>query len=687
MSSPWVSRLRHASTIASAVVVLAVLCAIACRITFPLELEWMEGGLLHQAQRLQRGLPIYPPPGPDFVPFLYTPLYPTVLAALGSVVGLDYAVGRLVSVLACLAIALAIARAVHHEGKPRAHLVAAIGLFASGYVFTFRWYDVARPDMLYLALVLWGLVFLHEAGRDGRAEHRKALLGGVLMGLGFLTKQTAAPFAAMGGIAALVLAPRCVPAYAAGLVAVAGGGVAVGNALTDGWLWTYVYELHQSHAFNRERFTTKTWGMFVHAAPFVVVLVGFIVGGAMARTARRGGGPLRDRLLAQRGTLFWGFAAACGLLVSALGYATQWAEPNAFIPGVVMGAVWVGVGLPTGGRAEATALGLVILQIGFSLLIEPFYQPIQDRGVRALGRSYRVQDPFRTIPTAKARADAAALRQALEQGEGRVFALHRPWWSVLAGGDGHVGAMGLNDVPEADRKAIQAALRDRITAGEYRSIWTEGDPPAWLRPALTGHRVERRLHGRDRVRPLSGYMSEAGMVTPYRNDQVLMVPIADRPLPPGARVVADFEDGSMHAFALEGGAFRRPVRGWQGRLPPVGPYGGALLLSSAGIRASLELEGVAHSPAFTVARGECVELLIGTSGEARGLSAEIVSTGDEPTAVTIPLSGDPFVLVPVRVQVPPGEYQLRLEDASVHAAMFVDDLRLIACGDATAPSP
>src|SRR5690606_33444947 len=174
VSSPWVSRLRHASTIASAVVVPAVLCAIACRITFPLELEWMEGGLLHQAQRLQRGLPIYPPPGPDFVPFLYTPLYPTVLAAPGSVVGRGCAVGRLVSVLACLAIALAIARAVHHEGKPRAHLVAAIGLFASGYVFTFRWYDVARPDMLYLALVLWGLVFLHEAGRDGRAEHRKA---------------------------------------------------------------------------------------------------------------------------------------------------------------------------------------------------------------------------------------------------------------------------------------------------------------------------------------------------------------------------------------------------------------------------------------------------------------------------------------------------------------------------------
>ena len=37
-------------------------------------------------------------------------------------------------------------RAVRLEGKPRAHAAVAVGLACSGYVFTFRWLDLARPD-------------------------------------------------------------------------------------------------------------------------------------------------------------------------------------------------------------------------------------------------------------------------------------------------------------------------------------------------------------------------------------------------------------------------------------------------------------------------------------------------------------------------------------------------------------
>ena len=60
----------------------------------------------------------------------------------------------------------------------------------------------------------------------------------------------------------------------AGTIAVIdGGGVLLGQCLTGGQLWVYIYELHQSHAFNAERFTRKTWGMFVHAGPFVAVML------------------------------------------------------------------------------------------------------------------------------------------------------------------------------------------------------------------------------------------------------------------------------------------------------------------------------------------------------------------------------------------------------------------------------
>ncbi|MFY0537768.1 hypothetical protein [Nannocystis pusilla] len=142
----WVARVRAlvvALTIAWAVGMAVVF---ACRIGFPLELEWMEGGSLHTALRLQQGQSIYPEPSAEFVPFLYTPLYPAVLAVLGWVLPLGYVLGRAVSVAAIGALAAGLWRLVRFEGKPRAHAAAAVGLFLSGYVFTFRWYDVARAD-------------------------------------------------------------------------------------------------------------------------------------------------------------------------------------------------------------------------------------------------------------------------------------------------------------------------------------------------------------------------------------------------------------------------------------------------------------------------------------------------------------------------------------------------------------
>src|SRR5687767_7490299 len=181
----------------------------------------MEGGSLHQALRLQQGLPIYPAPSAEFVPFLYTPLYPALLAALGVVFPLGYVLGRVVSVLAVVAVGLGLWRLVGHEGKPRAHQAAAVGLWCAGYVFSFRWYDVARADSLFLALLLWGLLLL----RSARGRPRRAVLAGLLVALAFWTKQTAAVFVLASGLAALLVAPRELPWYAGAIAVVDGGGV------------------------------------------------------------------------------------------------------------------------------------------------------------------------------------------------------------------------------------------------------------------------------------------------------------------------------------------------------------------------------------------------------------------------------------------------------------------------------
>lgn len=649
---------------------VVLLVVVALRIGYPLDLEWMEGGTLHHALRLQRGEPLYAPPSADFIPFLYTPLYPGVLALLGVVFPLDYPLGRGVSVAAWIAVMVALWFAVRWEGKDRVHAAAALGLFGSGYVFTFRWLDLARADTLFLALLAWGLVLLRHAG----GSHRRAVWAGLLVGCAFWTKQTAAPFVIASGLAGLLVAPRQTFTYAAVIALVDGGGVLVGNAHTDGWLWTYIYELHQGHAFNRERFTTKTWGMFAHAAPFLVVAAGWLVPEAVRRVRRREAGRGGAAAIG-----YWCVLAATGLLTSALGYATQWAEPNAFVPGVFFTAMALGVLLPRGGRAETATLTLVAAQLLFGLAVEPRYQPIQSRGWTGLRHSYRWQDPGRTIPDRTRRAAAARMRNRLTSVDGEILALQHPWWNVLGGGAGHVSSMGLNDVRKGDRRLVQTDLVSRIEDGRYDTLVFEGEPPGWLRAVLARrYTLSTRLRGAERARPMTGYMSEAGMVTPYRADQLVFIRQAPRSLPPRGRVLADFEDGTLQGFETTGRAFgRRPLRGIVGKTPAVGPHGGSYLLSSAGSTHALTSKGVALSPIYEVPGPGRLSLWTGASGPHTDLKIEVTEPSGA-TAIAVPVPGVPYALRAVRVTLPKRlattGFRVRITDADEQAAVFVDDL-------------
>lgn len=668
-------------TVASLAIVwgVSLLAIFMLRIGYALELEWMEGGVLHQAMRFREGEAIYPPAGPQFVPFLYTPLYPMVLGTLGKVFPLDFTLARTVSILSTVAAAAALGYAVRREGKPVTHAIIGVGLFASGWVFSFRWLDLARPDALYLALTAWGLVLL----RFSRGSHRRAIAAGALIALAFWTKQTASSFVIASGAGALLVAPRQLPTYAATIALIDGGGVLIGNAMTDGWLWTYIYELHQSHAFNRERFTTKTWGMFLHAAPWLVLLALGLAVRLGVRIRKR----TLDKTPSIRGLSYWAVIAIAALLVSALGYSTQWAEPNAFIPGVFFGALLLAVALPEGGWAEVVALVAIAGQLVFSYLVEPTYQPIQKRGLAGLSRSYVWHDPWASIPSDQQQVRAAEVRASLEQAGGEVLALNRPWWSVLAGGPGHVGSMGLNDVPKDTRNAIQETLRRRVRERAYVQVWLEGEPPAWLRRDLEQYyRVQQRLQGDERVRPMSGWMSEAGTIGPYRRDQLELVPKGERPRPHGTHVVADFEEGRMDGFSITGRAFgRRPVRGKSGKLPLAGPYGGEYLLSSGGHRGRELDTGEAVSPTIELPQSGALEMLLGSSGRRQGLSAEIVAADGE-ERVTLKIPPGRHRLGIVRWEIEPAwagrEVVLRLEDRSPDAALYFDDLWIVASGRA-----
>ncbi len=673
--------------------VLLIAVAFAMRLTFPLELEWMEDGALHQAQRIQQGKAVYTAPTTEWIPHLYTPLYPMVLAALGTVFPLGFVLGRVVSILAVASVVAGMWRLVGREGKPVAHKMVAIGLFFAGYVFSYRWLDVVRADALFLALTLWGLLLLREAW----GNWRRAAMAGVLMALAFWTKQTTAVLIVSSGVAGLIVAPRQMWAYVTAIALVAGGGVLVGNVWTEGWLWTYIYELHQSHAFNHERFRSKTWGMFLHAAPFLVILVtGLIIRfvspwlGKTQRLSSAANRALEARLLANRGFLFWGVIFAASMLVSALGYSTSWAEANAFIPGVCFGAVWIAVALPNRGPFELVGLGLVAAQMLFSLALEPRYRVVQKRGIGALLDSYRLQDPERTVPSAALRARTRSLREDIEDlnsrvssGPKKLLALQRPWWPTLAGGEAHAGSMGFNDVPTREQSQLKKTIRGQLRNSQFDAVWFEGEPYRWLRRELArAYVVHRRLSGSARVLPMVGYMSDAGMDTPYKGAQLWLVRPKARVLPAGATIVADFEDGSLRGFSGSRGGFgRRPIRSIHFSHPAVGPIGGEFLLSSGAVAEGIAATGEIISPVFILPRaGGFVEMLAGYGGKAKDVSITIVET-DGDRVHRVALESGEFSLQPHRWQVDERwagvGVQLRLRDQGRRAVVFMDDLWLI----------
>jgi hypothetical protein len=177
-------------------------------------------------------------------------------------------------------------------------------------------------------------------------------------------------------------------------------------------------------------------------------------------------------------------------------------------------------------------------------------------------------------------------------------------------------------------------------------------------------------------------MSEAGMVTPWRGEQLLLTPARPREVPPGVVVIADFESGTLNQFeVVSGDAFgRRSVPSIARGLPPIGPHGGARLLSSAASPQRLAARGELRSPSFVLPEGGALELLLGTTGPRARLRAELIADDDPKRRLVLELPDTRFDLLPVGVDVPRVwagvAVRLHLIDDDKKAALFADDIWL-----------
>ncbi len=669
---------------AAAAYALTLVLVIVLRLTWPFEIEWMEGGMLTHAERLLLGKGIYVPPSADFAPFFYTPLYPALLAGLSKLgIPLGFTLGRAVSALATFA-TLGMLYAIGEREAGRTWGVLAACLYAALFRFCGAFYDVARPDALAMALVLAAAFVARWAKRP-----RGALLAAALMVLAYFTKQTASVFAPALALCLFARDRRLGLVFAA-----AAGGLGVLSVwtfvrTTGGWFWFYVFEGHQGHAFLWGNILLEYWRDVLFLAPMLLLFpllaisygrvtrwiaaafVAFLVAAFLQR-ARTLDYPehmyYRELWYESRRTLvlvpplviaallggarflakriepvpaYWLVMAAAGALASGLNHSTQWAYANCFMPIALFGSL--AVALATRAFvAEGGVPATLIVAAGIAQLVALAY------------------NPFAQIPSRADRDALATLNRRVADMKGPVLIPSHPFLAFKASGRICVDQMSIGDL------AFHGGIPDlgpRIARGEWpTAIVDENVDVPGLESSM--YLSDRFLYEGEELYPKTGFAVRPLWVWRVQ-DRV------ERALAIG--VSGNFEGGAYLGWTPEGLAFGdRPASSTA--LGRIGGMQGAFAASS---RSSAAVGKLVSAP--FVLDAPRVTLLV-----AGGLGSYVRATcGDEEIGRVQPL--DPQAFAPKSLELGPWvgrtiRVEIVDEDATrvdrAHLGIVVDDLRM-----------
>ena len=219
------------------------------RIQYAFELEWMEGGLVDHVIRILSGQKLYVPPSLEFVPFIYTPLYFYLSAALSKIIGIGFLPLRLVSFISSLGCFFIIFLMVKGETGSNFSGILASSLFAATFRISGAWFDIARADSLFLFFLLAGLYLIKF-----RERAKPYILAGALFSLSFLTKQIALLISLPIMVYCVLLNLRRSIYFIGTVVMIVGVSTYLLNYIHDGWYNYYVFDLPRHHSIAKSMF-------------------------------------------------------------------------------------------------------------------------------------------------------------------------------------------------------------------------------------------------------------------------------------------------------------------------------------------------------------------------------------------------------------------------------------------------
>lgn len=557
--------------------IVLLVIAIRGRVHYPYDLEWMEGGMLHHALRIQDGHSLYAPPSVEFIPYLYTPLYPSLLALLGKAFGISYVLGRAISIFGLLVIAsVAFATIVPASGSgeaakhlPRARRIAgrfarrfvaiaqpiawagailALGLFAAVYPFVEGWYDLVRADTLFLAIATAGIAALPVLVRNGEgfAGHVRVAAGAALLALGFYCKQTGIFYVALGGAIVVVMEWRKLAAYIATAGVIGLGGTQIMNTTTDGWFWTYISKIHRAHDFNMDRFWASFGNILWHfpAMTIVVFAAALLLLVTYVRT--------RELPAAAKPFLLWFVTFLLSVVVGCIGWGTEFAHFNAYMPAFLHGALAAGAALPLLAQCaqslrtfqrthEADTSATTAIDTNIA-------QGIAGLAGLALAATclHAHWSPSRFIPTDRDEMAGDKLIERIKSFDGDVWMPSHPWYLELAGKHPFVHRMGIKDVTTRQARTV-AGLDDALRSHKFSAIIMD-DRDLFLELPMLKDQYHPALKLPEDERP---HVYTGAHVVP----DTLWLPRLPAKPPAGVASVFDFEQSTWAGWTRSGAAW------------------------------------------------------------------------------------------------------------------------------------
>ncbi len=473
----------------SAFYVAAYVAIALLRMAYPFELEWMEGGSLDNVTRVLSGRPLYAPPDLNFIPFIYPPLYFHVAAWATRLLGEGFLPLRLVSFLAslgCFALVFAIVR----SGRgPLSPALLAVGLFAATFREGGAWFDIARVDSLFLALLLAAYALL----RRSPATQAHAALAGLALALACLTKQTGF-FVLPAFVVALAIADlRRLPVFLAVVLAVAGGSVWWIDRATDHWFRFYVFDLPRHHPVIGQ-LLRGFWIQDLLGPVGVALAIGsFHFFGAASRE--------RARELVLDGLVL-------GAMILA-GYLTRvrvGSYDNVVIPAYAAAAIACGLGLRAFAvrASESAAVRAPLERFVLALVLVQF--------------AVLAYKPWKQVPTARDREAGEQMVASLERVAGEVWVPSHGYLAMRAGKPGFAHELAMVDVMRDTASTVTRKLRDEmraaLTAKRFGAVVL--DHEGWLRTEVEPHyQLYARMFAADEAQlfwPVTGYYTRPDFV-------------------------------------------------------------------------------------------------------------------------------------------------------------------------------